>query len=564
MRHLWNARRALCVCLVLAIALILGVAPLGAQASVIVEASADSYVRADGWANDNFGCTPEIAVGSRYGSAPFYGLIQFDLASLAGRPIASARLQLTIWGWGWGTTASIHRIQVHRLLPTAGRTPWIEGIGTAGPQWVPGNVCIFSDNTGGVSWVTELKTHVAPPVQVIQYPDYDPAPSAMIAINRVSYPVGSVVELDITGLVQGWLSGSYANFGLLLRDANSVGTEQLVGFGARDGLLRNIWDRGTVPPVAGPRLIVDLSNQPPVVTADLTSVVVSEGQMAANTGTVNDPDGDPVSLNVSVGSVSVAGDQWAWQFQTRDGPSDSQMVLITADDLHGGTSSAAFALVVENVPPVVGPLVSQTVYRNDLVSFSGSFSDPGALDTHTVVWDFGDGSGTSGTLTPTHVYTLEGTYPVMLTVTDKDGGVGSAAATVTVLNRAPSCAAAYPSSDFLWPPQHQMVDINILGVTDPESDPIAITVTSIWQDEPTNGTGDGDISPDGLGVGTPTASVRAERSARGNGRMYQISFGASDGHAGTCSGVVLVGVNHDQGRKGQAVNDGALYDATVP
>jgi hypothetical protein len=65
-------------------------------------------------------------------------------------------------------------------------------------------------------------------------------------------------------------------------------------------------------------------------------------------------------------------------------------------------------------------------------------------------------------------------------------------------------------------------------------------------------------------VGTPTAEVRAERDGGGNGRVYHISFTADDGHGGTCSGEVLVGVPHDQGVEGDPADDGALYDSTIP
>jgi len=131
-------------------------------------------------------------------------------------------------------------------------------------------------------------------------------------------------------------------------------------------------------------------------------------------------------------------------------------------------------------------------------------------------------------------------------------------------NTPPACSGAYPSVDFLWPPEHQMDSVNVLGVTDPEGDPITITITSIFQDEPTNGLGDGDISPDGQGIGTTTAIIRAERSGVDNGRIYHIAFTADDGHGGSCSSEVLVGVRHDQGRKGEAVDDGPLYDSTLP
>jgi hypothetical protein len=138
-----------------------------------------------------------------------------------------------------------------------------------------------------------------------------------------------------------------------------------------------------------------------------------------------------------------------------------------------------------------------------------------------------------------------------------------------IANRPPDCSNAAPSIDLIWPPNHKFVPVNILGVTDPDGDPIAITIDSIWQDEPVDTYGDGSFTPDGNGVGTDTAEVRAERSGSkkvpGNGRVYHIGFTAEDGNGGSCSGEVLVGVPHDQGKKGATpVDDGALYDSTIP
>jgi hypothetical protein len=89
---------------------------------------------------------------------------------------------------------------------------------------------------------------------------------------------------------------------------------------------------------------------------------------------------------------------------------------------------------------------------------------------------------------------------------------------------------------------------------------VALTVTSIYQDEPTNGLGDGDTPIDGQGIGTGTPRVRRERSGTGNGRVYHINFNATAA-GGSCTGGVTVGVPHDQGN-GPAVDDGALYDST--
>ncbi len=52
-------------------------------------------------------------------------------------------------------------------------------------------------------------------------------------------------------------------------------------------------------------------------------------------------------------------------------------------------------------------------------------------------WDFGDGSVVTGTLTPTHIYPDDGSFPVTLTVTDTLGSVGQDSLLVTVNNLAP-------------------------------------------------------------------------------------------------------------------------------
>jgi len=121
------------------------------------------------------------------------------------------------------------------------------------------------------------------------------------------------------------------------------------------------------------------------------------------------------------------------------------------------------------------------------------------------------------------------------------------------------CSGAVPSTEILWPPNHKFVSIDI---GHPCGLPLAVTITSIMQDEPTNGLGDGDTSPDGQGVGTNTAEVRAERSGTGNGRVYHIEFTGDDGQNGTCTGEVIVGVPHD--KKDEPVDDGPTYDSTIP
>jgi YVTN family beta-propeller protein len=129
---------------------------------------------------------------------------------------------------------------------------------------------------------------------------------------------------------------------------------------------------------------------------------------------------------------------------------------------------------------------------------------------------------------------------------------------------APDCSHATASPNLLWPPNHLLVPIQILGVTNPGGGAVTISVTSIFQDEPVHSPGSGNTGPDGTGVGTATPSVRAERDGGGDGRVYHIAFTATNGGGGSCTGAVTVGVPKSQGHKGGPVDEGPLYDSTLP
>jgi len=139
-------------------------------------------------------------------------------------------------------------------------------------------------------------------------------------------------------------------------------------------------------------------------------------------------------------------------------------------------------------------------------------------------------------------------------------------ATVTTrINHNPICTAASTGLGDLWPPNHKYVDGQIAGVTDPDGDPVALTITGITQDEPVNDVADGNTSPDAT-IGLNGAfQVRAERSGQGDGRVYRIAFDATDGQGGECSGFVTVGVPHDQGGQPIPIDSAPpSYDSTLP
>ena len=80
----------------------------------------------------------------------------------------------------------------------------------------------------------------------------------------------------------------------------------------------------------------EVQNLPPAIAVDETDVAVEEGQTAANTGTVSDPDGTVVALTASVGTIANNGNgTWSWSFVTSDGPDQGQTVTVTAKDSDG-------------------------------------------------------------------------------------------------------------------------------------------------------------------------------------------------------------------------------------
>jgi hypothetical protein len=126
----------------------------------------------------------------------------------------------------------------------------------------------------------------------------------------------------------------------------------------------------------------------------------------------------------------------------------------------------------------------------------------------------------------------------------------------------PDCSGAAASQGVIWPPNHSMIPETIIGVTDPYNLATTIVITGIQQDEPIEASGSGNTEPDGSGIGTATAYVRAERAGPGTGRLYFISFTATDSTGAQCTGTVQAYVPHDQGQGFVPTDTGQRYDST--
>jgi hypothetical protein len=161
-----------------------------------------------------------------------------------------------------------------------------------------------------------------------------------------------------------------------------------------------------------------------------------------------------------------------------------------------------------------------------------------------------EGDPITVTQSPPGPYPL-GVTPVTLRVDDGRGGVDSCRANVTVVDRTAPEIMITLNHYNLWPPNHKMVKILAAVEAADACDPAPTwELTSITSNEPEDTTGDGRTEPDidGADVGTPDTEfrLRAERGGGRLGRIYTITYTATDASGNQAAETVSVCVPHDR------------------
>ena len=119
---------------------------------------------------------------------------------------------------------------------------------------------------------------------------------------------------------------------------------------------------------------------------------------------------------------------------------------------------------------------------------------------------------------------------------------------VTVAHPSPSITGGSVNPVIVWPPDHKMalatVDYQVAAVCGPVT-----TKLTVRSNEPVNGTGDGDASPDWEVINPHHVRLRAERAGGGNGRIYSVTITATDALNQSTSRAVQVSVPKNQKAK---------------
>jgi K319-like protein/FG-GAP repeat protein/centrosomal CEP192-like protein/VCBS repeat protein len=240
---------------------------------------------------------------------------------------------------------------------------------------------------------------------------------------------------------------------------------------------------------------------------------------------------------------------------TRDLGGDSGLdLLIGAPNEVSGSGAAYLVTIRANKPPVANAGPDQLIEcdRRGVVTLDGSASYDPDNDPITFQWKQVAGasvnlmvSGAKATFTAAP----PGVYEFQLTVSDDKGASSNDNVVITIKDTKPPTLAVNLSPSSLWPPNHKMVDIAaLIEVSDACDASPTVKLVSVVSNEPVNGTGDGNTSPDiaGVSYGTDDRSfqLRAERKGNGSGRIYTATYVAQDASGNSANGSGTVTVAH--------------------
>jgi hypothetical protein len=229
---------------------------------------------------------------------------------------------------------------------------------------------------------------------------------------------------------------------------------------------------------------ISVVNVAPTITGlALDSANINENDTVTLTGTFTDPGlqdthtaiinwGDGTTSTLPVNQLSQVNRTFQLSHQYLDDnptgtPSDLLPITVTILDDDSGSAQSSIAIRVNNIIPAVTGLAlsTYTINENDMITLSGTFIDPGTLDTHTVIINWGD--GTTSTLPvnelnqANHAFQLSHQYlddtptgtpsdllPITVTILDDDGGSVQASNAIRVNNINPVITSFTSNANF--------------------------------------------------------------------------------------------------------------------
>ncbi|MBC2695319.1 MAG: hypothetical protein HF982_08615 [Desulfobacteraceae bacterium] len=319
----------------------------------------------------------------------------------------------------------------------------------------------------------------------------------------------------------------------------------------------------------------EYSNNPPVADAGLNLIILSEDQdFTTIQGTATDLDNDPLlyrwlegeTVLFSWANVGANGEAYLDLSAVPYFLSIGQHTLTLEVDDGTTISADEMILTVDNSAPTPAPSGTGVYQINTPVLLGGQVSD---FDGDLVSCEWVEGEIS---LFSEYVQTIHGGSPcdlqehvisdlnmgihiLTLRVNDGVNNPVESDIEVEIIDTTDPTLAPVADKMILWPPNHKMVDITIwANASDNSGGPVILSLT-IESNEPQNGLGDGDESPDWTEAsidndnGVITFQLRAERSGSGNGRIYTITVTATDETGNSSDAEVEIIVPHDKSNR---------------
>ncbi len=227
--------------------------------------------------------------------------------------------------------------------------------------------------------------------------------------------------------------------------------------------------------------------------------------------------------------------------------SSSDEVILTVDNSAPHPAPTGGGVYEIGTPVILGGQVSD--FDGDSVTYEW-LEEESVLFTGPVQTTYGG--------EPVHLPNYEnsdfdlGSHTVTLGVHDGVNQPVSNDITVEIIDTGAPTLSPVPDKTILWPPNHEMIDITIIAnASDNSGGPLTLAAT-VSSNEPEDGLGDGDMSPDWTepvideGGGIITFQLRSERSGSGSGRIYTITIKATDESGNTSEAQVEIIVPHDK------------------
>jgi len=215
---------------------------------------------------------------------------------------------------------------------------------------------------------------------------------------------------------------------------------------------------------------------------------------------------------------------------------------------HEGAAFLYFSTPTSNLPPraAIAPIAVQECSSPAgtpvLLDASGSVdlnSTPGTNDD-IVAFDWYESYGTPGAVLLGTGETLSvtlglGTHNVTLDAIDMAGEHDTASTEIVVADTTPPVLSLSLTPALLWPPNHRLVEVTAQIVVAEACSGATFDLATVTSNEPDDapGGGDGHTTGDIAGAGDVPGDtallLRAERSGAGAGRVYTVTYLATDG-----------------------------------